>query len=82
MVAFSQKSKLHIDATAKHLKVEKLYHDIGKEYMGLRDRHKPTAKLKKLIEETEVLLKEEKSIKTKISKKKKSTPRKKSTKKS
>ena len=82
LVVFSKKSKMHIDATATHLKIEKLYYEIGKEYAHLKDPTKSSDKLDKLIREIHAFEKEEKTIKSKISKKKKAAPKKKASKKS
>lgn len=51
LIAFSKRSKLHIDATAISLKKEHLYYLIGKEYAKENIPTQPTAKLTKLVNE-------------------------------
>jgi len=67
LVHFSKLGKLHVDSTAINLKLERLYYLIGKEYVKLKTST-PNAKMKKLIEEYKVLIKEHKALQAKISK--------------
>ena len=73
LVKFSQKSKIQVDVTATHLKIEKLYYLIGKEYVNAKTPSTPTAALKKHLTELEKLLKEEKALKSKLKAKPKKT---------
>ncbi len=80
LVKFSQKSKLQVDVTATHLKIEKLYYLIGKEYVKTKGKAQSAA-LTKHLNELEKLLKEETSLKSKLkvkSKAKKKSAKKKS----
>ena len=76
LVKFSEKSKLHIDSTALVLKLEKLYHDVGKEYIKCKDPAQPSAKLKKLIQDVEKVEKQQQALKRKLKKPKKKAPKK------
>ncbi|MCA9398215.1 MAG: hypothetical protein KC618_00585 [Candidatus Omnitrophica bacterium] len=62
----TQQSKLHLDSTAINLKKEKLYYQIGKEYVKSRNPAKPTAKLQNFVEDVKKLEREQKSLKRKI----------------
>jgi hypothetical protein len=66
LVKFSRKGKLHLDSTAIGLKMEHLYHLIGKEYVKTRHAAKVSSKLEKLIEELTKLEKEHHALKVKI----------------
>ena len=66
LIKFSRQSKLHFDSTAATLKKEHLYHLIGKEYAGLKNPAKPSASLKKLVEELRTIEKEQRVIHRKI----------------
>ena len=81
-VAFSRRSKIQLDATTAHLKMEKLYYFIGKEYAGLKDPSAPSDQLTKLMKELQALKKEEKTLKSRIAKPKAKRAPKKKTKKS
>ena len=68
LVKFSQKSKLHIDAASLGLKKEKLFYQIGKEYVRAKCPGIKTPRLAKLIEELEAVDKAEKALKREIKK--------------
>lgn len=70
IIKISKKGKLHIDKTALNLKKERLYYSIGKEYVGLKDANRPTAKLKKLVEDLKKTVKEERALARKLKTKK------------
>ena len=65
LVKFSQKSKLHLDAAGLNLKKEKLFYQIGKEYVKSKGAQE-NAKMKKLLEEITVVEKEERLLKRQI----------------
>lgn len=67
LVKFSEKSVLHIDATAANLRKEKLFYQIGKEYVGQLRTKKESAQLKKLLDELSLVEKEGQALKRKIS---------------
>ncbi len=48
---FSHHGRLQFDATALHLRQERLYYLIGKEYVKMKHSAQPSAKLDKLLEE-------------------------------
>lgn len=77
LVKFSEKSVLHIDATAANLRKEKLFYQIGKEYVQQLKNKKESAALTKLLRELDSVEAEGKVLKRKISLSKK-TGRKKS----
>jgi hypothetical protein len=66
LIKFSQKSKLHVDAAALNLKKEKLFYQIGKEYVRLKCPGEKTGKLKSLVDELDAVSLEEKALKRKI----------------
>ncbi|MFT7538701.1 MAG: hypothetical protein ACI9F2_000852 [Lysobacterales bacterium] len=66
LVKFSKKSKIQIDSTAAGLKIEKLYYVIGKEYVALKDRAVPSAKLIKFLSDVEALELEQKNLRSKL----------------
>jgi predicted hydrocarbon binding protein len=66
LVKFSQKSKLHIDATSLNLKKEKLFYQIGKEYVKAKCPAAKTAKLTKFMEELAQIEKEERVLRRRI----------------
>jgi len=68
IIKFSHKGKLHLDSTAIGLKMERLYYFVGKEYTKLKSPTRPSAKLRKLIEQIKNLEKEQRSLKGKIKK--------------
>jgi len=74
IVKFSHKSKLQIDVTTVHLKIEKLYYQIGKEYAKVTSATHATGQLTKLMNELKTANKKEKALKSKI---KKNAPKKK-----
>lgn len=66
LVKFSQKSMVHIDVTAANLKKEKLYYQIGKEYIASLEAAAESAALKKLVEEYKKTVKEEQTLQSKL----------------
>ena len=68
LVDFSQKSKMQIDVAALSLRMEKLYYLIGKEYVRLRDKSKPTDRLRKSLLNLEEIKKQQISLKGKLKK--------------
>ena len=66
LLKLSQKGKLHLDVTAGNLKKERLYYFVGKEYVKLNDQTKPSAKLKKLVEDLKLLEKEQRALNKKL----------------
>lgn len=66
LIKFSEKSKLHIDVTSLNLKREKLFYQIGKEYVKAKYPGTKTAKLKKLVDDLEKVKKDEQALKRKI----------------
>lgn len=66
LIKISKQGKLHLDATALGLRIEKLYYTIGKEYVLTRSSAKPSAKLDSMIVEITDLEKELGALKTKI----------------
>ncbi len=66
LIKFSQKSKVHIDATAVSLKKEKLFYLIGKECVKIKMPEKLTPKLQKLLEEYKKIDKQQKALQGKI----------------
>lgn len=66
IITLSQKSKIQLEATTTSLKKEKLYYQIGKEYVQLADASKPSAKLTQLLEEYHSLDQEQKSLSSKL----------------
>ena len=75
LIRFSQKGKLHIDATAHSLKMEQLYYLVGKEYVKCKDPSIPSAQLKKMVGEIKTLAKEQKAIEMELKKIEKSKER-------
>lgn len=69
IITLSQRGKMQIEATTTNLKKEKLYYQIGKEFVKLSDTSKPSVVLKKLLEEYRKLEREQKSIGSKLKKK-------------
>lgn len=67
LVKFSEKSVLHIDATAANLRKEKLFYQIGKEYVQQLKSKKESAALTKLLQELDLVEEEGKILKRKIS---------------
>jgi len=63
---FSQKGKMHLDATALRLKQEHLYRAIGKEYIKAKCPAKPTPALEKLVDEWNQIDKEARALNKKI----------------
>lgn len=55
---FSHHGRVHFDATAMHLRQERLYYLIGKEYVKMKHSAQPSAKLAKLLEEFDSIHKE------------------------
>ncbi len=76
LLKFTHQSKIHLDSTAVGLKKEKLYYQIGKEVVKLKDLTKPTAALKGLIEDYHKIDAEQKSIKSQLKKSAKKTAKK------
>lgn len=66
LIRFSQKSKMHVDVAALNLKKEKLYYQIGKEYIRAKCPAEKTAKLKGFIDELQGVFSEEKALLRKI----------------
>ncbi|MBZ0167800.1 MAG: hypothetical protein K8I00_13420, partial [Candidatus Omnitrophica bacterium] len=66
IITLSQKSKIQLEATTTNLKKEKLYYQIGKEYVQLSDTAKPSAKLTQLLEVYHDLEQEQKTLSTKL----------------
>lgn len=66
LIKFSQKSKLHVDVAALNLKKEKLFYQIGKEYVRAKYPAEKTAKIKGLADELEGIVREEKVLQRKI----------------
>lgn len=69
IIALSQKGKIQIESTTTSIKKEKLYYQIGKEYVALGDQSKPSRTLKKLLDEYHKLEREQKSLSTKLKRK-------------
>jgi len=65
---FTKKSKLQIDTTAAHLKKEKLFYLIGKEYATAKKANTVSVKLKKLMGDYNKVDKEEKTLLAKMKK--------------
>ncbi|MEW5895092.1 MAG: hypothetical protein AB1650_04985 [Candidatus Omnitrophota bacterium] len=65
LVKFSQKSKLHLDAASLNLKKEKLFYQIGKEYVKSKGAEK-SMKMKTFLAEMDEVEKEERLLKRKI----------------
>jgi hypothetical protein len=76
LVKFSEKSVLHIDATAANLRKEKLFYQIGKEYVNQLRTKKESTLLKKLLDELDLVEKEGRVLKRKISLVRKTAPKK------
>jgi len=68
LVKISKQGKLHLDATALGLKIEKQYYSIGKEYVLSKNASKPSTKLDAMINEIADLEKELNALKAKIKK--------------
>ena len=66
ILEFSRKGKLFIDSKAISLKKDTLYKQIGEAYVRLKDPLKPTAKLKRLVDEVKKIDKEERSLKKQL----------------
>lgn len=58
----SHHGRLQFDATALHLRQERLYYLIGKEYVKTKNSAQPSAKLAKLLEEFDSIHKEHQSL--------------------
>ncbi|MFP4472893.1 MAG: hypothetical protein ACLFPX_03355 [Candidatus Omnitrophota bacterium] len=78
LVKFSKKGKLQLDSTTINLKLERLYYQIGKEYVRAKYPAQKTPKLEKLVKDLNELKKEERRLKKRI----KSSPKKTSSKRS
>ncbi|MGE0269136.1 MAG: hypothetical protein AB7S78_11860 [Candidatus Omnitrophota bacterium] len=81
LVKITKQSKIQLDATTAGLKKEKLYYQIGKEFVKLRNPASPSPLLKKLLEEYKGIDQEQKSLQTKLKRKNSTDKTKKSTKK-
>lgn len=68
LIKFTKQSKIQIDATAASLRKEKLYYQIGKEYIKLKDVTTPSSQLKKLVDEYKSVEQEQKTLQTKLKK--------------
>ena len=68
LVKFSRQGKLHLDSTAISLKIERLYYEIGKEYVRSHKTQKSSSQLRKLIEQVEQLEKEQRAVRGLIKK--------------
>lgn len=66
LIKFSQKSKLHIDATSLSLKKEKFFYQIGKEYVKNVKSGKKSAKMIKMLGELNNVEKHEKALRRKM----------------
>jgi hypothetical protein len=66
LVKFSVKSKLHVDAAALNIKKEKLFYQVGKEYIRMKCPGEKPGKLKALINELQTVEQEEKVLKRKM----------------
>ena len=66
IVRLSQVGKVHVDATALNLKLEHLYHLIGKEYVTAECPPAPTPKLKGWVEECLKIDKDIKELKKRL----------------
>lgn len=66
LVKFSQKSKLQVDIAALNLKKEKLYYQIGKEYVRAKCPGEKTPRLKSFVDELQKAADEEKALRRKI----------------
>jgi hypothetical protein len=66
LVKFSERSVLHIDATAANLRKEKLYYQIGKAYVHQLKTKKDSGELSKLLSELNLVESEGKVLKKKI----------------
>lgn len=66
LVKIYNTGKLHIDSTAVGLRKEKLFYQIGKEYVKTRKSKKESASLKKMLEELNKIDKEQRNLKTKL----------------
>ena len=66
LVNFSQRSMLHIDATAASLQKEKLFYLIGKAYVKSLKTKGESAELDRLLKELNAVIKEESVLKKKI----------------
>lgn len=69
LLKFTQQSKIQLDSTAVGLKKEKLYYQIGKEFVKLKDITKPTVAIKDLLSEYHNIDKQQAQIKAKLKKK-------------
>ena len=69
LVKLTKQSKIHLDATTASLKKEKLYYQIGKEYVKLKDPTAPSPFLKQLLDEYKSVDQEQKSLQTKLKRK-------------
>ncbi len=69
IVRLSKKGKLHLDSTTLAMQKEKLFYQIGKEYVKNNCPSEPTASLKKLIEQLKSIDKKRKTVQLKIKKK-------------
>jgi len=66
LVKFSKKSKLHIDVTSLGLKKEKLFYQIGKEYVKTRKAAQPSEKMTQMLDELAQIEKQERQLKRQI----------------
>ncbi|MCD4779293.1 MAG: hypothetical protein K8S27_01920 [Candidatus Omnitrophica bacterium] len=68
LIKFSKIGKLHVDNTAVSIKKEKLYYQIGKEYVKSKGEPQKNEELKKLVDALKNLDKEQTVIKSRIKK--------------
>ncbi|MCA9408687.1 MAG: hypothetical protein KC733_08355, partial [Candidatus Omnitrophica bacterium] len=68
LVNIYNKGKLHVDSTAAGLRKEKLYYQIGKEYVRTVKSKKESTSLKKMLDELNKIDKEQRQLKIKIKK--------------
>jgi len=66
LIKLSKKSKLHLDAATVALRKEKLFYEIGKEYVRAKCPAQKTAKIQKMVDELDHWEKEERALKRKI----------------
>lgn len=69
LVKITKQSKIQLDATTAALKKEKLYYQIGKEFVKLKNPGNLNQILKKLLEEYKTLDQEQRSLQTKLKRK-------------
>ncbi len=69
LLNFTQQSKIQLDSTAVGLKKEKLYYQIGKEFVKLKDISKPNVTIKNLLEEYQDIDAQQQKIKAQLKRK-------------